>query len=352
MPPAAAPPASAMPRVLLVGFSERNKYFGTFFHATLHKLRNGFIRAGSHVVWFSDRDTADYAAPLRIRALGERTANARLRSLVDLIEPDVICLMHATIITDDTLAAIRRAHPACRIISVYLDPLTDDLLGQRFRHAAGISDIAFATTAGDRLSRYADAGTVGFVPNPVDLSVERACAFGADDHRYDFFFAGKPKGREHILEALQQKLPHRRFGVFLQSGKAMPIGGAEYTRALGATRIAVAAGFASDWKWYASDRLAQYIGAGCLVAQPALGDMASLYGEDSLLIYRDADDLARQAEALLSTDAWRDRARAGQSRAVALSDTAIVARYILDRARGSRSFDWPHWTGEFYPRTA
>jgi len=334
--------------VLLVGFSERNKYFGTFFHATLHKLRNGFIRAGSHVVWFSDRDIADYSAPFRYRPLGQRVANAKLLQLVDTIEPDVICLMHADLIAAATIATIRRRHSAIKIVSVYLDPLTDDRFGARFRHAAEICDVSFATTAGERLARYADAGSVGFVPNPIDVSVERACAFEAADHAYDFFFAGKPKGRERLLHELQQRLPHRRFGLFLQTGKAMAIGGGAYTRALGQTRIAIAAGFAENWKWYASDRIAQYLGAGCLTAQPATGEFESLYGEGSLLLYSDGEDLAAQAEALLAGDAWRERARAGQAKALAVSDTRFVARYVLDRACGVQTFDWPAWTAEFY----
>jgi hypothetical protein len=340
------------PRVLLVGFSERNKYFGSFFYATLHKLRNGFIRAGSHVVWFSDRDIADYSAPLRYRPLGAWAANAKLLQLVETIEPDVICLMHSTIITDDTLAKIRRQRPAARIISVYLDPLTDDLFGQRFRHVAATSDLAFATTAGPTLARYANSGAVGFVPNPVDPSVECACAYAAPDHDYDFFFAGKPKGRESVLQDVQRRLPHRRVGLFLQNGRdVMPLAGAAYTRALGHSRIAVAAGFQADWKWYASDRIAQYIGAGCLVAQQAIGDMATLYGQDTLLIYRDAEDLAAQGEPLLADDRWRERARAGQAKALAISDTTIVARYLLDRATDTQSFDWPAWTTEFYPKS-
>lgn len=338
--------------MLLVGFSERNKFFGNFFHATIHKLRNGFIRAGSHVVWYSDRDIADYSAPFRYRPLGRRAANTKLIELAGLIEPDVICLMHADLVDPATIATIRGRHPACRIISVYLDPLSDDRLGQRFRDAATISDIAFATTAGPRLSRYADAGAVGFVPNPIDPSVERTCSFTAPAHTHDFFFAGKPKGRETLLQELQRLLPHRRFGLFLQTGRTMPLGGAAYTRTLGQSRIAIAAGFGTDWKWYASDRLAQYLGAGCLVAQPALGDFASLYGNGGMLLYRDADDLAAQAEPLLAGDTWRDRARATQAAALAISDTRIVARYILDRALATRTFDWPAWSSEFYPRSA
>jgi hypothetical protein len=341
------------PRVLLVGFSERNKYFGSFFYATVHKLRNGLVRAGSHVVWFSDRDIADYSAPLRYRPLGAWAANAKLLQLVETIEPDIICLMHTTLISDETLARVRHQYPSTRIIAIFLDPLTDDLFGQRFRHVAATSDLAFATTAGATLARYANSGAVGFIPNPVDLSVERACAFAAPDHEYDFFFAGKPKGREAVLLDVQQRLPNRRVGLFLQTGKApMPLAGASYTRALERSRIAVAACFDSDWKWYASDRIAQHLGAGCLVAHQAIGDMETLYGRDTLLIYKDADDLAAQGDALLTDDRWRERARAGQARALAMSDTKIVARYLLDRATGTQSFDWPAWTAEFYPKTA
>ncbi|MEQ1612236.1 MAG: glycosyltransferase [Hyphomicrobiaceae bacterium] len=338
------------PRVLMVGFSERNKYFGNFFHATLHKLRNGFIRAGSHVVWFSDRDIADYSAPFRYRPLGQWVANAKLVKLVETIEPDVICLMHADLIADATLEKIRKSRPATKIVSVYLDPLSEGRFADRFRRAASTSDIAFATTAGTALAVFADAGNVGFLPNPIDRSVERACAYEGADHDYDFFFAGKPKGRERLLHNLQQRLPQRRFGLFLQAGKTMALGGAAYTRTLGRSRIAIAAGFGTDWKWYASDRIAQYLGAGCLVAQPALGDFAHLYGEGSLLLYEDADDLAVQAENLLAGDRWREMAKAGQSAALAVSDTRIVARYVLDRAFGEQSFDWPAWTSEFYSK--
>ncbi len=339
-----------MPRVLLVGFSERNKYFGNFFYATVHKLRNGFVRAGCHVIWFSDRDIADYSAPFRYRPLGSRGANAKLRQLAATIEPDIVCLMHADLITDATILAIRERHPGTRIVSVYLDPISADLFGGRFRNAARVSDLAFATTAGSTLSRHADVGNVGFLPNPIDISVERACSFAEPSHDYDFFFAGKPKGRDRILDALKVRLPDRRYGFFLQTGKAMALSGAAYTQALGRSRIAIAAGIDADDKWYASDRIAQYLGAGCLVAQPVLGQFETLYGDDSLLLFKDADDLAMQAEALLRGDAWRERAHQGQARALAVSDTATVARYIVDRARTEQTFDWPAWTSEFYAK--
>ncbi len=341
-----------MPRVLLVGFSERNKYFGNFFYATVHKLRNGLIRAGCHVIWFSDRDIADYSAPFRYRPLGKSSANKKLRQLVDLVEPNIICLMHADLIADATLLEIRQHHPSIKLVSVYLDPIADGRFAERFTNAARISDVAFATTAGPTLRAHAHAGTVGFVPNPIDVSVERAQAFSAVKFEYDFFFAGKPKGRDAVLNNLQALLPHRRCGFFLQTGKAMALGGGVYTRSLGASRIAIAAGIDADYRWYASDRIAQYFGAGCLVAHPAVGQFEMLYGNGALLLFKNADDLAAQAEPLLDNDRWRKQAADAQEQALAVSDTTLVARYIIDRARGEQTFDWPPWSAEFYAETS
>jgi hypothetical protein len=335
-------------RVLFVGFSDRNKYFGNFFYATIHKLRNGFTRAGCHVAWFSDRDVADYAAPFRIRPLGQAVANQKLKTLVATIRPDLIVFMHANLITDSTVAELRGLSPAARIVSIYLDPIVGGLFGERFRHAAKISDFAFATTAGAMLKQHSCAGRVGFIPNPVDTSVENCSSFAAPQHDYDFFFAGKPKGREPVLLELQRLLPQCRYGYFFQTGKDMALSGADYISAMARSRIAINVTVEENAHWYSSDRLAQFFGAGCLAAQTGLHKMETLYGDGSMLIYKDAVDLATQASALLQNDGWRARAATGQAAAIKISDATLIARYILDRCSAARTFDWPAWTDEFY----
>ena len=337
--------------VLFVGFSERNKYFGSFFYATIHKLRNGFTRAGCHVSWFSDRDIADYAAPFRIRPLGQAIANRKLKTLVAKTRPDLIVLMHANLITDQTVWDVRRLSPTTKIVSVYLDPIATGMFAARFRHAAEISDFAYATTAGAMLQQHVAGGRVGFIPNPVDTSVEKATSFAAATHDYDFFFAGKPKGRETVLLELQQLLPDRRFGYFFQNGRDMALSGAAYLTAMARSRIAINVTAEENNHWYSSDRLAQFFGAGCVAAQSSYHQMETLYGDGAMLIYRDAADLASQATALLRDDSWRRLAKRGQTAALRISDATLIARYILDRCDGTRSFDWPHWTAEFYEPT-
>jgi hypothetical protein len=335
-------------RVLFVGFSERNKYFGDFFYATIHKLRNGFTRAGCHVTWFSDRDIADYSAPFRYRPLGKPVANAKLKRLAAKIRPDIIIFMHADLITAATVAEIRRTLPATKIVSIYLDPIAGQLFAHRFTQAVVQSDFAFVTTAGSVLEPFGRVGQVGFIPNPVDTSVEGGSAYAAADHDYDFFFAGKPKGREHELLDLQRLLPNARCGFFFQTGQgALALGGDAYLSALARSRIAINV-TVENGHWYSSDRIAQFFGAGCLVAQSRMGELDTLYGPHALLMYRDVADLAAQASALLADGSWRLRAKAGLDAAVGVSDTTLIARYVLDRCAGSRTFDWPAWTAEFY----
>lgn len=344
--------APLYPRLLLVGFSERHKYFGQMFYATFQMMRNGFIRAGASAFLFSDRDAADFAAPLAIRPIGKRAANRDLVSLAQDMAPDAICLMHADLIEDATILEIRRQLPRVRIFSLFIDDLKHAQQRDRFARFAAISDMAFATTAGPTLAGLAAHGDVGFVPNPIDHTIFHAQAFAASAHRYDFFFAGKPKGREVLLDALRERLPGRNHGYYLRTarGSKLAIGGVEYLRTLAASKIAINAETQTSPYLYSSDRIAQYFSAGCLVAQPVGPQLEDLYGRDTMLTFESAADLAEQAETVLANDSWREIARYGQQQAFAVSNSELIARYFLDRCFGRQTFDWPAWTGEYYPK--
>ena len=344
--------APAHPRLLLVGFSERYKYFGQMFYATFQMLRNGFIRAGASAFLFSDRDAADFAAPLAIRAIGKHAANRNLIALAQDMAPDAICLMHSDLIEDATISEIRRQLPNVRILSLFIDTIVQVKQSNRFAGFAAVSDIAFATTAGPTLAGMAQHGDVGFIPNPVDHSIFHAQAFAGASHRHDFFFAGKPKGREVLLDELRTRLPERNHGYYLRTarGSRLAIGGVEYLRTLAASKIAINAGPDDSPYLYSSDRIAQYFSAGCLVAQPVGPQLDELYGQDTMLTFKTAADLADQAETVLGNDSWRDMARYGQEQAFAVSNSELVARYMLDRCFGRQTFDWPKWSDEYYPK--
>ncbi|MEM7750611.1 MAG: hypothetical protein AAF346_20345, partial [Pseudomonadota bacterium] len=267
-------------RVLLVGFSERYKYFGQMFYATFQMMRNGFIRAGAGAYLYSDRDTADFAAPLAIRQIGKAAANRKLISLVDELEPAAIGLMHCDLIDDRTIEKIRASHPQIRVFSYFIDPIHTDQQRERFARYVGLSDVSFATTAGPELAKFRGHGSVGFMPNPVDQSVFYAQSFARDAHDHDFFFAGKPKGRDTLLSELENLLPDRNHGFYLRvaKGSKLAIGGVTYHRTLSQSKVAINAAVDNSPYFYSSDRVAQYFSAGCLVAQPRGAQLEQLYG--------------------------------------------------------------------------
>ena len=339
-------------RVLLVGFSERYKYFGQMFYATFQMMRNGFIRAGTGAYLFSDRDTADFAAPLAIRQLGKIAANKKLLTLVDELEPVAIGLMHCDLITDQTIEQIRRVHPKVSIFSYFIDPIHIELQHDRFARFVSLSDVSFATTAGPALAKFRKYGNVGFMPNPIDPTVFFARSFERDHHQHDFFFAGKPKGRDSLLTELEGLLPSRNCGFYMRvaRGSKFAIGGATYHTVLGRSKIAINAAVDDSPYFYSSDRVAQYFSAGCLVAQPNGAKLDELYGPGTMLSFSDAQELADKAEDLLQSGRWKEIARHGQERAVAVSNSELIARYMIDRCAGQQSFDWPAWSNEFYTK--
>lgn len=338
----------AAPRVLVVGFSEQNKYFGHLFYATHQKLRNGLVRAGASVTWFSDRDWASQM--LGVRWFGRVHANRRLLELVATIEPDVLILMHADLVSDETIREIRRVSPRTRVVTVYIDDISTPAAVARFARFADLSDLSFVTTAGPRLAAIAAGarGPVGFIPNPVDAAMENVCSYLEHDHTYDVFFCGKPRARQGQLAELRRLLPDRSLGIFLRQGRELPLSGAAYVRALGESRIALNLALDVPMPWYASDRIAQLFAAGCLVAVPRVSGLQELYGDKGIIAYRTIDEFARKVRDVIDSGEWRAMARRGRDRAVEISDASLVARYILDRVDGSASFEWPDWTGEFY----
>lgn len=342
--------AAQNPRLLLVGFSERYKYFGQMFYATFQMMRNGFIRAGAGAYLFSDRDAADFAAPFAIRQIGKMAANRQLIELAELMAPAAVCLMHADLIEEATIAEVRRRVPGVKIFSYFIDPIGDERQRERFIRYVRMSDVSFVTTAGPTLAGVAAHGDVGFMPNPVDRSVFYAQSFAGESHAHDFFFAGKPKGREDLLERLQARLPERDHGYYLRvaRGSKLAIGGITYLQTLAKSKIAINAAIDESPYLYSSDRVAQYFSAGCLVAQPKGPVLEDLYGGDSMLTFADDGDLADQAERVLADGSWREIARHGQEQAFAVSDSALIARYMLDRCFERQTFEWPAWSSEFY----
>jgi hypothetical protein len=94
---------------------------------------------------------------------------------------------------------------------------------------------------------------------------------------------------------------------------------------------------------YASDRLAQYLGNGLLVASRRCSGYSQYFGDDEMIFFDGAPDLGEQIERVVADDRrWRLMAERGRAKAISLMSETRVADFIVRMTIGlGPSKDWP-----------
>ncbi|CAA7611883.1 conserved hypothetical protein [Magnetospirillum sp. UT-4] len=325
-------------RILHVAnFAHRTK--GAGFAGVQFKLTNGLIRAGHHVLAFSDRDAARAATPFRSRKVGTRGANRALLDVAAAFRPDIVLFGHADTIAAETLGQIRQLVPGVRLAQWNVDPLFDVENLTRIRAKLGDVDWTFVSTAGPMLSSLAGR-RVAFLPNPVDPSIERGRGFEARDRPYDVFYAvgSAAIGRNHCgidstAAAIAGRLRTRLAGVsFLLPGIEGPhVEGADFDAAMVSAKMGLNISRRNDVPLYSSDRFAHLAGNGLLVFIDRATGYGDLFGEDELAFYSTEDELAAKIQRFAGDDPARMRmAHRGWLAYHAMFGATRVARYMLE----------------------
>lgn len=344
-------------RILHVGnFGARAK--GAFLHSVAPKLSRGLVRNGHQTFDFSDRDVAKAGSLFGwSRKLGVAAVNRALRQLAEDMRPDLLVLGHADTIRAATIADMRRAMPAMRVLQWNVDPLFEPDNIRRLRGKLDVVDATLVSTAGTALAPLKRAGMrLGFLPNPVDFSIESGRAHLHADLPHDLFYAcGHPSrppralfGQDWNMETLLTKLLAAAPGVrpLLPGLFGAPhLAGAPYQDALSTCAIGLNASRRNDAFLYTSDRLAHMVGNG----QAVLIDRATGYGQffadDALAFFDDFDSLAAQLRRLVADKPARMAlAAAGRARYHALFNETLVAAYLVGVAMDTHKaedFAWP-----------
>jgi hypothetical protein len=325
-------------------FSRKAK--GAFQHSVEHKITNGLIRNGHAVSTFSDRDVARSGTLLGHRAFGGRVANRAFFEFCRSVEPELILLGHANALTADTLADLRRGQPGLRILQYNVDPLFEAENVAAIRSKIDVVDATLISTAGEALRPFCKPGRiVGFMPNPVDLSIETGRCHERDDLPFDLFYAcgnendprfvaGRDWTSRDLVAAIGAALPRLRM-VTPGVGGAPRIAGAKYQRTLESAAIGLNVSKRNDLFLYSSDRLAQLAGNGLAVVIDRATGYESLLAEGEFVYFSTLDELLEKVTRLAGDSAYRRRvATAGRARYEALFNERIVAAYILDVAFG------------------
>jgi hypothetical protein len=343
-------------RILHAGnFGSRAK--GAFLHSVAAKLSRGLTRAGHHVVEFADRDVARAATPFGARKFGVRGANAAFTRLARDMRPDVLVLGHADTLRPATIAALRKTMPALRVLQWNVDPLFEPDNIARLRAKFGVVDATLVSTGGEALAALRHAGMrLGFLPNPVDFSIETGQAHLQRDLPYDLFFAcghptrprrlvfGEAWDMEALFAALARKLPALRLNLAGFAGHP-PVFGHAYQAALGQTAMGLNVSRRNDVLLYSSDRLAQLAGNGLAVLIDRATGYDRLFTHEEMAFFASLDELAAHLRRLAADPAARCAlAAAGRARYHALFNETLVARYLVDMACGThdpKNVEWP-----------
>lgn len=335
-------------RIVIAG-NYSDKKAGANFYATVRKITNGFIRNGHAVMPFSDRDVAREQSRFGVGRAGDGLANSRLVELCRNFRPDLLLLLHADKIRNDTLREIRAQRPGLRIAVVNLDPLFLPENPPRIRRFAEAADITFITTAGERLAEFATPShRIAFMPNPADRSIEALECFARNDQPFDLICTiGSEKGtpwRGRMMREIEALVPEARYAFYGLAGRPA-VYGSGYFDAIADAKMGLNLNRSDEHYLYSSDRLAQYMGNGLLVFVGRSTGYDEIFAEDEMAFYEDMDDLAHKLRHFLTHDAERQAvARKGHAKYHAIFNERIVARFIEEAAWGARlsgDYAWP-----------
>ena len=316
------------------------------------KLMCGAIRNDWRICEFSDRDMARLLAPLGIRSLGGVIANRKLLLTAKNFRPDIMLLGHCDYITNEALAAIRKAVPGIRIAHFNVDPLWQTRTRAQMADRMESCDALFATTAGEVLKTWTTGrNVVAYMPNPSDPSMENQDNGAKTDFARDLFFAGNPREGDPRWDLLRALLPkiEGRLRVEIFGADRPSIWGADYEDVLATSKMSLNLNRREGDLWYSSDRIAHLMGFGILTFQSSKNGMQRFFTDRETVWFDEAADLAEKILRYQADDAARAAvAFAGRAKYHALFNGARVLRYMVETMLGEPYSEPYEWAEEVY----
>lgn len=314
------------------------------------------IRNGHFVFNFSDRDVARAGSWLGHRKFGIKAANRALLEFCANMRPDLLVLGHADVMRPETIAAIRQTLPNIKIIQWNVDPVFEpDNIG-RINSKLDLCDATIVSTAGEALAPLARLGKIlGFMPNPVDFSIESGRAHEQANLPYDLFYAcGNQRqarftcGADWLPPDLINRIERDVPGVRLRLAgmRDQPhLTGAAYQTALEQSAIGLNLSRRSDVLLYTSDRLAHMCGNGLAILLDTSTGYQQFFTAAEIGFFSTIDDLTRLVREFKADPAHRMAvAAAGRAKYHALFNEQIIADYLVKAAFGSvnpADYSWP-----------
>ena len=327
------------------------KRSGCYMNIAPYKLSHGLIRNGHNVLDFSDRDIAKtFSVFGRLKQLGLKPFNRLFYDYCVDTRPDGIILGHADIITPKTLAQIRKVLPETKILQWNVDCINPQIVPENIKHIKSkidLVDFTLITTADKSLLAQFEPRKhkVGFIPNPVDKSVEKGTAFQYKDPEWDLVFPSSPNsvrefaGRlmrtSDIVTRLAQNIDMRK--VLFSRTMDDNLVGAEYQRVFANAAMGLCLNRSNHDYLYSSDRMAHLMGNGALAIIDVRSGFGDLFTKDEIAFYQDEDDMYRLIDFYRQNpEARMQTAQKGWQKYHELFNERLIAKYMA-----ALMFDYP-----------
>ncbi len=316
-------------RILHIAYQQLRRYGATRV-SWAQKLSFGLIKNEHLLQTFSDRDVAAFEAPLGIRELGVGRANRRLLEMVEAMEPELVIAGHCDIISDATLAEIKKRNPYCVIAHCNNDPLFVPANVARIRARAAVVDAVFVSTGRRELKQFDGRAPLPHAESGgrtldnsrrSDLPIDLLFCSNSDDFTERLAMVARLKSK------VSDEMCFKTFGSF---GEA-PVWGRDYDRALADTKMGLNLNRQEGDYWYSSARMAQLAGNGILQFTHSAPRFDELLPTETAVYFADETELLSKIRAFHGDDAMR-RHWAARARAFFHSEmnSRLYAQYIVE----------------------
>ncbi len=319
-------------------------------YATDRKLSAGLTRNGHSVFDFSYRDAARFSS-IWGKSTGAKKMNRMLAETAAKLQPELLLLGHCELVRADTLKEIRGLLPRTKIAQWWVDLFPDHKMG-RLREKQPQLDAFFSTThpqvARRLIATDADRAPVFyFMPNVCDSAVETGRAFDNPNPVRDVFFAGRPDpARKELVNVLNEMKGEASIGIFGTTRDTL-LGGWEFIREIGASKIGINYSSVNDLPCYSSDRIVQLAGNGCMVMTPRIPGFDRLFAEGEVVYFDSLPELPRLLRQYLHDDHSRIQiARAGWRRAHKSFNERRIAGFMVESIFGEEYTEDYEWKQE------
>lgn len=331
------------------------------------KLTNGLIRNGHFVVNYPDRDLCRTFGFGHMNFWGKKKLQEHFINYCRFFKPDVLLIGHVDTIETETFLKVREELPDLRVVQRNVDWINveseNPTVIELGRHnVANINrrlpavDVTLITTADKTLlSQFKQDGKkVGFLPNPVDKTVETARCFEHEDLPYDVMFcAGKNSLRQFCGQDVKSEEIARRITEHVSGLHPLFAGllgtpllhANDYQDALATAAMGLNLSRINDTYLYTSDRLAHIMGNGQLAFVDSRVGYQDLFDKDEMAFYTEPADLYEQITYYKKNPKARMKvAQKGWEKYHRLFNEQVIAKYVMDLAMdtfNAEDYPWP-----------